>query len=275
MQENAPAGSYDTSSREEFVEYYAAQSVTPETLERFTVIRDKALSLWEKHNGMRAAALEVVDIGCGAGTSSRLWAEKGHRVRGLDVNAPLIQIARDRSAGEGMDIRFDVGSATALPYPSESCDICVMPELLEHVREWEQCLEEAVRVLRSGGILYLSTTNTLCPVQQEFNLPLYSWYPGIVKRYCERLAVTTRPALASYATYPAVNWFNFFELSSWLARRGLQSLDRFDLMDDAGFGLGARAALRVIRAFGPARFMAHVLTPYVVIFAARPVKSTS
>ena len=75
-------------------------------------------------------------------------------------------------------------------------DVCLLPELLEHVADWQSCLKEAPRVLRSGGLLYLSTTNVLRPRQEEFNLPLYSWYPGPLKRYCERLAMTTRPALA-------------------------------------------------------------------------------
>jgi 2-polyprenyl-3-methyl-5-hydroxy-6-metoxy-1,4-benzoquinol methylase len=54
-------------------------------------------------------------------------------------------------------------------------DVCLLPELLEHVADWQSCLNEAARVLRPGGLLYLSTTNVLCPRQQEFNLPLYSF----------------------------------------------------------------------------------------------------
>jgi 2-polyprenyl-6-hydroxyphenyl methylase/3-demethylubiquinone-9 3-methyltransferase len=59
-------------------------------------------------------------------------------------------------------------------WPNRSMDVCLVPELLEHVREWRECLADFARVLRPGGVLVLTTNNKLCPVQQEFNLPLYS-----------------------------------------------------------------------------------------------------
>ena len=156
------------------------------------------------------AHLRVADIGCGAGTQSLLWAELGHSVFGLDVNAPLVEVAQRRAAERGLPVDFRVGTATALPLEDSSVDVCLLPELLEHVPDWEACLREAARSLDVGGLLYVSTTNVLCPVQSEFNLPLYSWYPSFVKRRYERLAVTTRPAIANYAKYPAVNWFTFY-----------------------------------------------------------------
>ena len=76
-------------------------------------------------------------------------------------------------------------------------------------------------MLRPGGVLYLRTTNRLCPIQAEFSLPLYAWHPRSMKRYCERLAVTTRPGIANYARYPAVHWFSYFQLKEYLTQLGL------------------------------------------------------
>ena len=155
---------------------------------------------------------KVLDVGCGAGALSLLWADAGHRVHGLDVNEPLLSLARERAEREGKSIEFKLGSATQLPWSDRSMDVCMVPELLEHVAEWQTCLREFVRILRPGGVLLLTTSNKLCPVQQEFNLPLYSWYPGPIKRYFERLAVTSRPDLANFAKYPAVHWFSYYGL---------------------------------------------------------------
>lgn len=185
--------------------------------------------------------LDVADIGYGARTQSFLWADLGRNGHGLDVNQPLLEAARQRAGESGCSIDFQLGSATHLRWPDESMDVCLLLELLEHVSEWQACLQECERVLRPGGILALTTSNKLCPFQQEFNLPLYSWYPDPLKRYCERFAVTTRPQLANFAKYPAVNGFSFYELRVFLSRYGFISFDRFDLVDLSKKGLAAKS----------------------------------
>jgi len=258
----------DHGSDPHFLAYYEEASLSEKTLQRFRTIRDKALALLAAR-GRNTAHLRVADIGCGAGTQSLLWAELGHSVFGLDVNAPLIEVARERAAERGVPVNFRVGTATALPLEDASVDVCLLPELLEHVPDWESCLREAGRALDAGGLLYVSTTNALCPVQSEFNLPLYGWYPGFVKRFCERLAVTTRPSLANYAKYPAVNWFTFYGLRDYLAPLGFDSLDRIDMINADQMRASLRWFVKMARAVGPARFFVHVLTPGTAVFAIK------
>jgi len=256
------------SSHEEFFKYYAEQSTTPQTVRRFAAIQDMVLRVARKHSAIRSV-MEILDIGCGAGTQSMMWAREGHRVHSLDINRPLVDLGRKRALDAGLDIDFRLGTATDLPWDKESMDVCLVPELLEHVSEWELCLNEFTRVLKPGGVLFLTTTNTLCPVQQEFNLPLYSWYPSFLKRHYERLAVTTRPELVSYATYPAVNWFTFFGLRKVLVARGFDSYDRFDVASAAGRGYAATFALAAIRYVPLVRLLAHVVTPNTLLVAVK------
>ena len=258
---------WDHSSHPDFYEYYAAESQSESTVRRFQGIQATVLRV-AAQTGMKSR-LDVADIGCGAGTQCRLWAERGHRVHGVDVNEPLIRLAEKRALEHGLSIKFEVGSATALPWDDQTMDVCLVPELLEHVTDWESCLNEAARVLRSGGLLYLSTTNVLCPKQQEFSLPLYSWYPGPLKRYCERLAVTTHPALANYAKYPAVHWFSFYGLRDYLKPLGFDCLDRFDLIDPAGQGTVARTVIRALCAVPLLRFLGHLATPSTYLVAVK------
>ena len=259
--------SWDHGSHAGFYDYYAAESQSPATVARFRGIQAAVLRV--ASNAGLPEQLEVGDIGCGAGTQARLWAERGHRVRGIDVNAPLIELARQRTQTQQLNIQFELGSATALPWPSASLHVCLVPELLEHVADWQSCLAEACRVLRSGGLLYLSTTNVLCPLQEEFNLPAYSWYPAPLKRYCERLAVTTRPGLANYAKYPAVHWFSFYGLRRFLAPMGFECLDRFDLMDTASKGAQVRHLVSMVRRVPLLRLMAHFATPGTYLIAIK------
>src|SRR5262245_46539272 len=144
--QKSQTGVLDHSSHEQFYDYYARASQNEKTRARFIAIRDMLLRVLRDHRGP-VNPLEVADIGCGAGTLSILWAESGHRVHGLDINEPLLTLAKQRAAESHCDIDFRLGSATALPWPDSSMDVCVVPELLEHVAEWETCLQEFSRVL--------------------------------------------------------------------------------------------------------------------------------
>ena len=258
----------DYSCDKRFYDYYAKESESRETIERFNRIRDIVLRIRKEMNGSNEK-LEVADIGCGAGTQSIIRAKLGHNVHGLDVNKPLIQLGRKRVGGFDFAIKFWVGSAVDLPWPDESMDICLVPELLEHVEEWQICLDEFTRVLKPMGILFLTTSNKLCPIQQELNLPMYAWYPKRLKRYFVHLAMTKRPDIVNHAKYPAVNWFTFYSLRDELMRRGYRSMDRFDLIDVSEKGTAVKLILSLIRSVNLFRWLAHVATPYTIIVATK------
>lgn len=266
--ESVSSTDFDTTSDPNFVAYYESESDSPAAWERFTRLRDTALMLLESV-GRKAGPLDVIDIGCGAGTQAILWSQLGHRVSAIDLNSELVEIGKRRAADRGLQIRFDVGSATSLPYADSAADAVFLPELLEHVSQWEACLSEAVRVSRPGALLYLSTTNRLCPVQQEFSLPGYSWYPGVLKRWCEKKSVTSHPQWVNFARYPAVNWFSFYDLARWLRRHGFEPIDRFDVLARRQLAGAPQMAIRAVRAFAPLRLMAHMATPGTVVWAFR------
>lgn len=263
---SSASASPDHSSSDEFFQYYAEVSVSEQSMARFKGLKRSILRLLGSEKEVRE--LTVADIGCNGGGQSFLWAEDGHKVLGLDINEPLLELARKRAKEHSLDIEFTLGTATKMPWPDASVDVCIMPELLEHVSDWQACLNEAVRILKPKGLLFFSTTNKLCPKQNEFNLPLYSWYPGFVKRHYEKLAVTSRPELANHATYPAVNWFTFGQLRAFLTPKGFRCLDWFDIMDPSD---STKKALIVplVRALPPLRFLAQFATPSTRMMAIK------
>ncbi len=248
-----------------FFQYYDTESRTERSIRRFSAYRDIVL----RFHSRGSSRLDVADIGCGAGTQSLVWARLGHRIHGLDISEQFVLLARERAAENGHRVEFQVGSATELPWPDRSMDVSLAVELLEHVTDWRKCLDEFTRVLRPNGLLFLTTTNALCPKQQEFDLPLYSWYPKPLKRYFEVLARTTRPELATFATYPAVNWFTPYGLRRELEQRGCRCLDRLDVSDPSTKSGLKRIALRVARGSAVSRFLAHVVTPSTWLLAIK------
>ncbi|WP_200177202.1 methyltransferase domain-containing protein [Ectothiorhodospira shaposhnikovii] len=263
--EPSESAKWKTRTHSEFVEYYAQQSLSEVAETRSRGLRDKLLRF---QDGPRSP-LNVADIGCNAGTQSRVWAEQGHYVYGVDINEDLVRLARERLQQADLKAAFHIASATSLPFADASMDVCIAPELLEHVSEWQKCLHEFTRILKPGGVLYISTTNRLCPKQNEFDLPLYSWYPTRLKRRYERLAVTTRPELVNYAAYPAVNWFTYYQLRDHLKTLGMEVGDRFDHME-IGQNPLRRLALSAIQFSPTIRWIAHISSPSTSIFARKP-----
>lgn len=262
-QGNQEPTDWSHSNHDLFVDYYKDASASPNAVRRSQRIRDLVLRVHAANNPNQTEKLEIADIGCGPGAQSLVWASAGHSVHGIDVSASFVELARERLSNAGFtSFEFEVASATALPWESESMDICILPELLEHVEDWQRCLDEGTRILKPGGVIFLSTTNKLCPKQQEFNLPGYSWYPASIKRRIVDLSRSRYPKLAGYATYPAVNWFTPYELKAELAKRDFASYDRFDLLRlDSNQGMKGRIA-SIAADFGPAKWLGHVMTPY-------------
>jgi len=72
-----------------------------------------------------ASGEQVLDVGCGTGTLAveAARAAPGVRVTGLDADASILARARKRAAGAGLEIGFDKGMSTTLPYRDASFDV--------------------------------------------------------------------------------------------------------------------------------------------------------
>lgn len=95
----------------------------------------------------------VLEIGCGDGDLSVLLAKRGAIVTAIDVSPEMIAAARARAARENVQIRFDIGAARKLPFPSEQFDIVVAVTVLCFVSDAAPVFQEIARVLRPGGRL--------------------------------------------------------------------------------------------------------------------------
>jgi SAM-dependent methyltransferase len=91
--------------------------------------------------------LEIVDVGCGQRPYEPLFASYAARYVGVDV-AP----------GPGTDV---VASGESLPFGEGTFDGALCSQVLEHVENPGAVLSELHRVLRPGGVAFVSTHGTI------------------------------------------------------------------------------------------------------------------
>ncbi len=104
---------------------------------------------------LAATDRRLLDIGCGAGKFTRLMAQRGATVSGIDANAEVIADAERAAAEAGLVIAFRQGRGEALPFADNSFDIVVFSNSLHHMGNMDGALNEAARVLTPDGLLYV------------------------------------------------------------------------------------------------------------------------
>ncbi len=94
----------------------------------------------------------LLDLGCGFGGKSAVFAEMGFRVTGLDGDSQ--RIARARKVNPHISfLHHDI--STGLPFPDNSFDVlfsCSVFQYLDHARVLAECR----RILKPGGTLILT-----------------------------------------------------------------------------------------------------------------------
>jgi SAM-dependent methyltransferase len=101
----------------------------------------------------------ALDLGCGEGRHTvQLATRFGFAVRGIDPVARHIELANQALAEAAAvqpelleRVRFELGSAEAIPATDGSCDLIWCRDVLVHVAELDQVYASCRRVLRDGG----------------------------------------------------------------------------------------------------------------------------
>lgn len=141
-------------------------------------------------------------------------------------------MSREVAASLGVSFQVVEGRTEQLEFGSETFDVVLAYNVMEHVLNIESALSEIRRVLKPGGIFWFSSVSVLSPSNQHEigSFPLFPYYPEPVKRRVMNWVMANRPDLVGHTHAPALTWW-----SPWAARRRLQAAgfervwDRWDL----------------------------------------------
>src|SRR5690349_17710502 len=85
----------------------------------------------------------VLDIACGEGYGSSFLADVARSVTGIDIDEPTVKKAKDKY--RKTNLIFKTGDIAHLQEASESFDLVLSFETLEHVKEQDAMLAEIKR----------------------------------------------------------------------------------------------------------------------------------
>lgn len=116
------------------------------------------------------SGISVLDVACGSGNQSIPAARTGANVTGMDIAPNLVEQARKRAEGEGLDIKFDEGDAENLPYADASFDVVMTMFGAMFAPRPELVSAELVRVCRPGGVIAMANWTPTGFIGQMFKI---------------------------------------------------------------------------------------------------------
>ncbi len=142
--------------------------------------QERRLEMIRSAAGTRLKGKVFVD-GCGIGMYLGRLAQDANQAIGLDIELERTIEARQLSS------QVICGAGEQLPFPTDSFDLILSHEVLEHVQDDRKAIEEIVRTLRPGGRLVLFVPNRGYPFETHGiywqgkyhfgNIPLVNYLP--------------------------------------------------------------------------------------------------
>lgn len=100
----------------------------------------------------------VLDLGCGGGYVAReLFFKTNAQIFGIDSSKEAIHLAVEKS--RETTIKFKQADIRKIPFPDDFADVVLCIGVIEHIMDYENCLNEIKRVLKSDGLVYVVSSN--------------------------------------------------------------------------------------------------------------------
>ena len=126
--------------------------------------------------------VDVLDVATGTGYLALAAASLGHRVRAIDLAAPMLDELRAHAAARGLAVDAFLGDAVAPALPPASCDAVTSRHLLWTLRDPATALVNWRRLLRPGGRLVAVDGCWFAAWDEEGAPPLFTEHYTVATR---------------------------------------------------------------------------------------------
>lgn len=134
-------------------------------------------------NAKRLENSNILEIGCGTGSSTVALAEQGAIVTGIDIDAGALSVAKDRCRVYGLEAEFKMLNATDIMnvFSDSRFDFIIFFACLEHmtIEERLSSLKDSWELLQTNGLLVIvEMPNRLWYFDLHTSwLPFFHWLP--------------------------------------------------------------------------------------------------
>lgn len=187
-----------------------------------TVYKYERIKGWILETMRPPAGGRVLDVGSGNGYFLMEIAERFQDVNpavsyiGLDVSTHnIVHLTRRLRQAEHARVSAVLGTGESLPFESNSIDVVVSCEVIEHVADKDAMIEEVYRVLVPGGVFLFTT-----PSKQALRNWRILMAPVILARRLAQLRIKASPRPDVYDVPLAAS-----EYRDKLTRTGFRSVD--------------------------------------------------
>lgn len=158
--------------------------------------QDRRLELMRQYGDLKAG-MRILDVGCGLGAYVRKLRTISDDVYGVDIDPDKVAQAQQELPN------IHQAPAEELPFPEAYFDAILLHEVIEHVRDDRQALQEACRVAKAGGRLIIFAPNRWYPFETHGiydwrgryhfgNIPLVNYLPlSLRNRLCPHVRTYT------------------------------------------------------------------------------------
>lgn len=116
------------------------------------------LDFIDKHANL--AGKKVLDIGCGGGILTESMAKRGATVKGIDLGAAPLAVAKIHAKEENLEVEYQAIAAEEIAQQEPSTyDIVTCMEMLEHVPDPAAIVSACATLVKPGGHVFFSTIN--------------------------------------------------------------------------------------------------------------------
>lgn len=103
--------------------------------------------------------MDVMEFGCGTGTTAVWHAPTVRHIQAYDVSAKMLEIARGRAADAGVEnVTFEQADISEMKLPDAAYDVVMGHSILHLVKDKDAVIAQVMGTLKPGGLFVSSTT---------------------------------------------------------------------------------------------------------------------